>query len=105
MSKRQSRRKTDVTEEKGPEKGSLKELLREKLQAKKLSRTSRHARDLKADALEEKLENTTDPEEKKRIINTLELIDKIEDKENSFSGEFPDYAVRADMGGQMEHSD
>jgi len=68
----------------------LRKKLQEKLREKRLSRLTMYARDCKMDVLEEKLENTKNLREKSRIKKQLELLDKMQKKQDQTT-EFPVY--------------
>lgn len=81
----------------------LKNKLREKLREKQLERTSKYTRNNRMDSLEEKIEESKNPTETRKLKQELALLEKIQEKEfKSFSGEFPEYGDSCDYGGSME---
>lgn len=103
---KKSRKPQETKEEEKPidPKSELKNKLKQKLKEKQLERTSRFVREKRMDDIEEKLEESKDPEERHRLKEQLSLLEKIHEKElNSFSGEFPEYGDSASYGGGLEH--
>lgn len=90
-------------------KESLKEALKQKLRAKQLGRTSKFARENLVEKLSTILEKgktgekTTDQE--KKIIEDLNTLEKIQDKEENFSGDYPDYTDTGSYGGAQDRPD
>lgn len=83
----------------------LREKLREKLKEKKLQRTSKIIRNNMMEDLEKKIEETRNPEKKKKLKKDLKLLEEIEEKELAGASEFPEYADTACYGGGLEHPD
>ena len=91
-------------EENSVPKEDLKLKLKQKLKEKQLERTSRFVRDNRMDKIEEKLEESKNFAERKKLEDELALLEKIQEKElNSFSGDFPEYPDGASYGGGLEH--
>jgi hypothetical protein len=87
-------------------KEELHNKLKQKLREKQLERTSKFVRNTRMDKIEEKLEESTNPSERRKLKEELGLLEKIQEKHlNSFSGEFPEYGDNCDYGGSMERSD
>jgi hypothetical protein len=83
---------------------SLKEKLNQKLKEKKLGRTSHVVREARMEKLQEKYEKASN-EEKEKISAEIDVLNKIEEKQSMFSGEYPEYTDNASYGGGQECSD
>ena len=74
-------------------KEALKLKLRQKLEEKRLERTSDFSLDNRIDKLEESLEKAKTPEEKAVLEAKIEKLAEIQEKHaNNIAGEFPEYA-------------
>lgn len=105
-SNRTSRKKKDKGVREAPDRDELKEKLKQKLREKKLERTCWEVRDKKMDTLKKKLKECTDPREKIKIQEEIDLLETIETKlEDRFAGEYPEYVDTCSYGGQLEHPD
>lgn len=82
----------------------LKRKLNEKLKEKKLGRTSHVVREARMEKLQEKYEKATG-DEKEKISSEMELLNKIEEKQSMFCGEYPEYTDNASYGGGQECND
>lgn len=97
MSDDKKKKPSRPTRKKKVDKLTLKEKLRQKLNEKKLFRTSRVVRDNEMDELEKKIKSKSIPSsQKKKLKQRLDLLQKVEDKEiesyeNTLSGDFVDY--------------
>lgn len=86
-------------------KEELRIKLKQKLHEKQLERTSKFTRDNRMDSLEDKLDETKNPNERRKLKEELAILEKIQEKElNLFSGDFPEYGDGCDYGGSMERS-
>jgi len=83
----------------------LKNKLKERLREKKLERTSQVVREDRLDRMEDRLEESKDPRERRKIKEEIDLLNKIDEKQHTFAGEFPEYSDGASYGGAMEHPD
>ena len=83
----------------------LRKKLKDKLREKHLERTSRETRDAKLDNLEQRLKKAKTTAEKKKIQDEIDLLEKIDEREGYFCGEFPDYGDSGGYGGGCEHPD
>lgn len=79
------------------------EKLKEKLHEKKLERTKKLVRENLADKLEEKLDKSKNPKERKQLKHELKILEEIKQRQDTFTGEFPDYGDNATYGGGLEH--
>jgi hypothetical protein len=111
-SKKTSRKRTNNTsvetpppEEEKQSKEELRALLRDKLNQKRLMRTSKFVRDRELDDIEEKLDDKRLPgKEKKKLKARMKLLEEVEDKiANANNLDFPDYVDTASYGGGMEN--
>ena len=97
-------RKGKEKKEKEVDKDELREKLKQKLREKKLERTCWEVRDKKMETLKRKLKECTDPREKIKIQEEIDLLETIETKlEDRFAGEYPEYVDTCSYGGQLEH--
>jgi hypothetical protein len=88
------------------DKDALKKKLRDKLKEKKTERKTQLVRQKQYTNLKEKLKKTLDEEERKKIESTIDMLERIEEKEfNSFGGEFAEYNDSYDCGGSMVRND
>lgn len=89
-----------------PSKEQLRKILKEKLKAKQLYRTSQFARDNMAFDLKEKMKKAKQPEEKEKLQKKLDLLNEIEDAQIAAqNNDYPDYGDNASYGGGLEHDD
>lgn len=85
-------------------KAELKAKLRAKLHQSKMSRQSQFALDNRMDQLEKQLENAKTREQRKKIREEMNLIDKIEeDRLNNNNDDFAEYGDNAAYGGGIEN--
>jgi hypothetical protein len=83
----------------------LKAKLREKLRAGQLARKCRYARDNRMDDLSQQLESCRDAAKRSQIKKELNLLEQVAEKEDDFSGDYPEYCDTATYGGGLEHND
>jgi hypothetical protein len=85
---------------------TTKEKLKQKLKEKRLGRTARFVRDNRLEKLEDKLNKPSiSEEEKKKVQDEIDVLETIEEKEENFAGEYPEYGDSSCYGGTMEHND
>ena len=96
ISKRNKKEKSEEKKErkvvlKEP-KDELKEKLKNRLREMKLGRTSLEVRNMKLDQLVEKLETTENREEKNKIKESINILEKVEQTQADAQNlEFPEY--------------
>lgn len=96
---KESRSKEPVEDQKE----DLRAKLREKLRTSQLVRKSRFARENRMDKLEEKLENSKNPDERRRLKKEIGLLEEVFEKEENFSGDYPEYDDTCTYGGSADH--
>lgn len=91
---KESRSIPDEDKNKEPEnKTQLQKKLKEKLQTSQLCRKSRFARENRIDKLEDKLETSKNPTERRNLKKQIDILEKVVEKEEDFPGEYPEYDV------------
>jgi hypothetical protein len=100
---RKTRKKPEQKQEETKE--DLKEKLKQKLKEKKLERTCRTVRDNMLEKLEDKLDNCRNPTERKKLKDNISVLEKIQEKEENFAGDFPEYGDGSTYGGSLDRSD
>lgn len=103
-----SRKRREKKEEKGDiktdnSKTDLRKKLKEKLREKQLFRTSRFVRDNRMEKLEEIIDKSRDPKERRKAKEELELLTKIEEYEENYNDDHPEYNDATDGGGGCVH--
>ncbi len=84
----------------------LKAKLRAKLRGMKMSRQTKAGLDNHMTKLEDQLAEAKTSSEKKKINDTISLINKIEeDREKSINDDHPEYPDFSGYGGSLEHND
>jgi hypothetical protein len=90
-------------------KDQLKNKLKEKLKEKQLERTSKIVREKRMEKIEDILdgesEETVRGSERRKLKEELKLLEKIEEKQDTFTGDFPEYSERASFGGSQDRSE
>lgn len=100
---RKTRKKPENSKQETKE--DMKEKLKQKLREKKLERTCRFARENMLEKLEDRLDTSRNPHERKKLKQNISVLEKIQEKEENFGGEFPEYGDGGSYGGSMNRTD